>query len=101
MEFQHLFNAQVGAHLTFARRENRELRFLRKVVGWSLRLKAIVHEAEDGGFWSEVPALPGCFTQGESIKELEANIHEAIEGWLLAAEPADEGAGGRILEVAV
>jgi hypothetical protein len=35
------------------------------------------------------------------LKELEANLHEAIEGWLLAAEPVDEIASGRILEVAV
>lgn len=66
-----------------------------------MRLKAIVHEAEEGGFWAEVPALPGCFSQGETLAELEANIHEAIEGWLLSAEPEDNEAGGRILEVAV
>jgi predicted RNase H-like HicB family nuclease len=47
-----------------------------------MTLKAIIHEAEEGGFWAEVPALPGCFTQAESLKELEANLHEAIEGWL-------------------
>ena len=63
--------------------------------------KAVIHEAEEGGFWAEVPALPGCFTQGESLEELEANIHEAIEGWLLAADPEEGAAGGRILEVAV
>jgi len=45
--------------------------------------------------------LPGCVTQGESLEELEANIQEAIEGWLLAAEPDDGAANGRILEVAV
>jgi predicted RNase H-like HicB family nuclease len=66
-----------------------------------MKLKAIINEAEGGGFWAEVPALPGCFTQGETLKELEANLHEAIEGWLLAAEPVDEIASGRILEVAV
>lgn len=66
-----------------------------------MTLKAIIHEAEEGGFWAEVPALPGCFTQGETLKELEANIHEAIEGWLLAAEPEEGAAAGRILEVAV
>jgi len=64
-------------------------------------LKAVIHEAEEGGFWAEVPSLPGCFTQGETLKELEANIHEAIEGWLLAAEPEDQVTDGRILEVAV
>ncbi|MDH4476854.1 MAG: type II toxin-antitoxin system HicB family antitoxin [Verrucomicrobiaceae bacterium] len=66
-----------------------------------MKLKAIINEAEEGGFWAEVPALPGCFTQGETLKELEANLHEAIEGWLLAAEPVDEIASGRILEAAV
>ena len=50
-----------------------------------MTLKAIVHEAEEGGFWAEVPALPGCVTQGETLEEIEANLHEAIEGWLLAA----------------
>jgi len=35
-----------------------------------MTLKAIVQEAEEGGFWAVVPASPGCFTQGESIQEL-------------------------------
>jgi predicted RNase H-like HicB family nuclease len=61
-----------------------------------VKLKAIIREAEEGGFWAEVPALPGCFTQGETLQELEANLHEAIEGWLLAAEPMEEIASGRI-----
>lgn len=46
-------------------------------------LKAIVHEAEEGGFWAEVPAIPGCATQGETLEELKANLLEAIEGCLL------------------
>ncbi|MBU6171694.1 MAG: type II toxin-antitoxin system HicB family antitoxin [Verrucomicrobia bacterium] len=66
-----------------------------------MKLKAIIHEAEEGGFWAEVPALPGCFTQGESLEELEANLTEAIEGWLLAAEPQGGIHDGRVLEVAV
>ena len=40
-------------------------------------------------------------TQGESLVELEANLHEAIEGWLLAAEDEEVLSGGRVLEVAV
>ena len=67
----------------------------------SMRLKAIIHEAEEGGFWAEVPALPGCVTQAETLPELEANLREAIEGWLLAAEPDGQEDGARILEVAV
>jgi predicted RNase H-like HicB family nuclease len=67
-----------------------------------MTLKAIVHEAEEGGYWAEVRALPGCVTQAESMEELETNLHEAIEGWLLAAEPDQTPAeGSRILEVAV
>lgn len=49
--------------------------------GGNMKLKAIIHEAEEGGFWAEVSALPGCFTQGESLEELEANIAEAIEAY--------------------
>jgi predicted RNase H-like HicB family nuclease len=45
-------------------------------------IKAIVHEAEDGGYWAEVPALPGCVTQGESLDEIKANLRDAIELWL-------------------
>lgn len=47
-----------------------------------MKLKAIIHKAEEGGFWAEVPALPGCVTQGDSLEELQGNLHEAIEGWL-------------------
>ena len=47
-----------------------------------MQIKAIVHEAEDGGYWAEVPAIPGCATQGETMDELLANLREAIEGCL-------------------
>jgi len=51
-----------------------------------MNLKAIIHEAEEGGFWAEVPALPGCVTQGESIPEVEINLREAIDLWLDASQ---------------
>jgi predicted RNase H-like HicB family nuclease len=47
-----------------------------------MKFKAIVHEAYEGGFWAEVPAIPGCATQGETIDELLVNLREAIEGAL-------------------
>jgi len=47
-----------------------------------MKLKAIVHKAEEGGFWAEVLALPGCVTQGDTMEELQTNLHEAIECWL-------------------
>lgn len=49
-----------------------------------MNIKAVVHEAEEGGYWAEVPAIPGCSTQGDTLEELIANLHEAIEGCLVA-----------------
>jgi predicted RNase H-like HicB family nuclease len=45
-------------------------------------IKAVVHEAQEGGHWAEIPALPGCFTEGETLEELAANIKEAATGFL-------------------
>lgn len=45
-----------------------------------MKIKVVVHEAEEGGFWAEVPAIPGCATQGETFEELLHNLYEAIEG---------------------
>lgn len=47
-----------------------------------MKLKVIIHEAEEGGYWAEVPAIPGCATQGESFEELLGNLYEAVEGCL-------------------
>ncbi len=47
-----------------------------------MNVKAIIHEDETGGYWAEVPALPGCATEGETMDELLANLREAIEGFL-------------------
>ena len=46
---------------------------------------AIVHEAEEGGYWAEIPALPGCMTEAETMDELKANLLDAIQGWSEAA----------------
>ncbi len=47
-----------------------------------MKIKVVVHDAEEGGFWAEVPAIPGCATQGETTDELMRNLREAIEGCL-------------------
>jgi predicted RNase H-like HicB family nuclease len=47
-----------------------------------MKIKVIIHEAEEGGYWAEVPALPGCITEGDTYDELIANIKEAVEGCL-------------------
>jgi predicted RNase H-like HicB family nuclease len=64
-------------------------------------IKAIVHKAEEGGFWAEVPALPGCVTQGETEEEIRKNLREAIELWLEAGERESQNTEGQILELAV
>jgi predicted RNase H-like HicB family nuclease len=67
-----------------------------------LKIKIIVHEADEGGFWAEVPAIPGCASEGETLDELLENVHEAVEGCLsvdvrdLTLKQSD-----RVLEIAV
>lgn len=50
-----------------------------------MKLRVMVHEADEGGFWAEVPSIPGCATQGDSFEELLSNLHEAVEGCLTIA----------------
>jgi predicted RNase H-like HicB family nuclease len=47
-----------------------------------MKIKVVIHEAEEGGYWAEVPSIPGCATQGETFDELLSNIYEAVEGCL-------------------
>jgi predicted RNase H-like HicB family nuclease len=42
----------------------------------------VIHQEPEGGFWAEVPALPGCYSQGETVDELMENIREPISGVL-------------------
>ena len=50
-----------------------------------MKFDIVVHEAEEGGFRVEVPAIPGCATQGDSLEDLMQNLREAVEGCLSAA----------------
>lgn len=45
-----------------------------------MKLKVVIREEEEGGFWAEVPAIPGCATQGDTFEDLLSNIYEAVEG---------------------
>ena len=56
-----------------------------------MQVKVVVHEAAEGGFWAEVPALPGCVSQGETMDELLANVREAIQAWLATEPPVESG----------
>ena len=67
-----------------------------------MKLKVVVHEAAEGGYWAEVPAIPGCATQGVSFEELLSNLYEAVEGCLsVEVEDAAASRNGRIVEIAV
>ena len=67
-----------------------------------MTVKAIVHPAEEGGFWAEVPAMPGCVTQGDTLDEVRANLQEAVTGWLEAGEPTMAvSAQDQVLELAL
>jgi predicted RNase H-like HicB family nuclease len=65
-----------------------------------MKLKVHVHPAEEGGYWAEVPALPGCISEGDSLDETLTNIREAAEGWLaVAAEQAETDSETQVIEV--
>lgn len=67
-----------------------------------MKLKVIVHEAEEGGYWAEVPAILGCATQGETFEELLANIYEAVEACLsVDLDQIEIAKTDRVLEIAV
>jgi len=63
----------------------------------------VIHEEPEGGFWAEVPALPGCYSQGETVDELKQNIREAIAGVLevLREQGREPDSNIQILDVAV
>jgi predicted RNase H-like HicB family nuclease len=64
-------------------------------------LKVLVHSAEEGGYWAEVPALPGCFTQAETLDELRNRAQESIEAYLGIGEEPKTPPGIEVWEIAV
>jgi len=67
-----------------------------------MKIKVVIHEAEEGGYWAEVPSIPGCATEGDTMDELLVNLHEAIEGCLsVEVEAPESRANDRVLEITV
>ncbi|KAF3978784.1 MAG: type II toxin-antitoxin system HicB family antitoxin [Methylococcales symbiont of Iophon sp. n. MRB-2018] len=67
-----------------------------------MKLKVVVHEAEEGGYWAEVPSILGCVTQGETFDELLINIYEAVEGCLsIDVENITTSPKDKIMEIAI
>ena len=67
-----------------------------------MTIHAIVHRADEGGFWAEVPSIPGCATQGETMEELRFNLREAIEGCLsVPVETPSTHADDQVIELSL
>lgn len=67
-----------------------------------VKLKVVIHEAEEGGYWAEVPSIPGCATQGEPFEQLLTNIYEAVEGCLsVPVRDVSISEHDRVIEIAV
>ncbi len=66
-----------------------------------MKLHVVVEQDEGGYFVAEVPALPGCLSQGKTREEALANIKEAIEGWLEVMESKSDAEAADLVEVTV
>lgn len=67
-----------------------------------MKIKAVIHPAEEGGYWAEVPALPGCITEGDTMEEVVANLEDAIAGWLEVANNRQTAqSNDQVVEIAV
>ncbi len=66
-----------------------------------MKVNIAIERDEDGYFVAEVPALPGCLSQGKTRREAIKNIHEAIEGWFEVMEAKRKGRKGTLVEVRV
>ena len=67
-----------------------------------MKISAVIHPAEEGGYWAEVPALPGCITEGDNLDEVMKNLQDASEGWLSVANRLKNiSSSDKVVEIAV
>ena len=69
-----------------------------------MKIKAVIYNAEEGGYWAKVPSLTGLYTQAETLEELDTNLREAIDVYLADQTAADAAAvqeNGRVVEIMV
>ena len=67
-----------------------------------MKIKVVIHQVEEGGYWAEVPSIPGCATQGDTFEQLLSNLYEAVEGCLSVdvVEPK-RTSSDKVLEIAI
>ncbi len=66
-----------------------------------MKLHVVIEKDESGYYVAEVPALPGCFSQGKTRKEAPTNIKEAIEGWFEVMESKQSLDRSHLIELTV
>lgn len=67
-----------------------------------MKFKVVVHQADEGGYWGEVPSIPGCASQGETMEELKTNILDAIGACLsVEVSPPENDPLSKVIEIAV
>ena len=67
-----------------------------------MKVKVVVHQAQEGEYWAVVPAIPGCATQGETFQELLKNLYEAVEGCLsVDVAGRKQGENDQVVEIVV
>ena len=66
-----------------------------------MKLQVIIEQDETGYYVAEVPALPGCVSQGKTIAEAKTNIKEAIMGWLAVMNAKTKRRHAQLVEVSV
>lgn len=66
-----------------------------------MKFHLMIEQDEQGYYVAEVPALPGCLSQGKTYEEAIANIKEAIEGWLEVMESKQSLDPRRLVEISV
>ena len=67
-----------------------------------MKIKVIIHQAEEGGYWAEVPSIIGCATQGETFESLLKNLYEAVEACLsIDIEDIELTDSDKVMEIAI
>lgn len=66
-----------------------------------MKLHVIIEQDEAGYYVAEVPALPGCLSQGKTYDEALGNIKEAVEAWLEVMESKQQFDLTHAVELAV
>ena len=67
-----------------------------------MRLTVVIHEADQGGLWAEVPTIAGCATEGDTFEELLTNLYEAVEGCLCVdVAHVKTGAHDRVMDIVI